>query len=130
MLGGGHVGKYAVRLFRINKGTSIPEPSNANSFSYYIKVINVTPKIGSRLGGTELTITGENFCDGNIKDNNIFLEFDRDNNVMCTVISATKTEIKCLTPPENPKFTSEALLTVTVQGKLVETAECANASDC
>ena len=76
----------------MNVGSSIPEPSTAADFSYIIKVLKVEPATGSKLGGTILTITGENFCEANKKDNNIFIEHDRDN-VMCTVISATATQI-------------------------------------
>lgn len=49
---------------------------------------------------------------------------------MCTVTSATKTQIKCLTAPESFKFTPEFNLNVIVQGKLVEDAECENPDLC
>lgn len=105
------------------KGDSVYDPPDAGSFSYIIKVSSISPKQGSYLGGTELTILGENFSAATATDNNIFIEVGRDN-VMCTVLSATATELKCVTPPAHPNFKLGDALTVTVQGRLVETAEC------
>lgn len=42
------------------------------------------------LGGTLLTITGDNFCEASPQDNNVFISNGREN-VMCNTQSATKT---------------------------------------
>ncbi len=54
---------------------------------------------------------------------------DRDN-VICTVTSATTTEIKCLTPPMHANFKLDVPLNVVVEGRLIEDAICNNENGC
>ena len=98
------MGDFKLRLLIEEKGNSVASPKEAVNFSYIIRVLSVSPSSGSPLGGTELTITGENFSAANKVDNNVFIEIDFRTNVMCTVISATQTQIKCITPPAHPDF--------------------------
>lgn len=123
VLGGGHVGQYFVRVALDGVGSSIPEPANSNSFSYVIKVISVSPVVGSTMGGTELTITGENFCEANALDNNVFVTNGREN-VMCNILTANKNTITCVTGPMDSAFTDGVELDVVVQGKLIEDGTC------
>lgn len=123
VLGGGHVGQYFVRVAVDGLGSSIPEPSNSNAFSYIIKVISVSPVVGSTMGGTELTITGENFCAASILDNNVFISNGREN-VMCNILTANKNTITCMTGPMDPAFKDGGELDVVVQGKLIEEGTC------
>lgn len=76
ILGGGHVGSLNVRVVLQDKGFSIPDSASAALFKYEIKVTSVTPNTGSLLGGTELTIIGENFSGVNKNDNNVFVSYD------------------------------------------------------
>jgi len=86
-------------------------------------VSSVSPVEGSAFGGTLLTITGENFCEASMLDNNVFISNGKEN-VMCNIKSATKTQLTCLTDPAHPDFTLGASLQVVVQGKLIEDSTC------
>lgn len=129
VLGGGHVGTYSVRVVKSGAGESIPSSPSANVFKYVIKVNSVSPSSGAVLGGTLLIITGENFCAASIFDNNVFVSNGREN-VMCNIVSATSTQITCLTGPADPEFKLETDLSVVVQGKLMEEAECTVPGTC
>lgn len=126
-MGGGHVGLFKVRVVLKDKGYSIPDSATAANFKYEIKVTSVTPNVGSLLGGTELTIVGENFSGANKNDNNVFISYDVFGlhvNIMCTVTSATTTLIKCTTGPSSGDMPIDTKLKVIVQGRLIEDATC------
>lgn len=63
-LGGGRVGDYDLVVKKDGAGTASVSSANIDDFSYEILVTNVTPNRGSVAGGTEITITGTNFKDG------------------------------------------------------------------
>lgn len=58
-------------------------------------IYSISPIIGSKLGGTVLTITGDNFS-SMLKDNVIFLG-DSDN-IICHILTSSHTQLTCLTP--------------------------------
>lgn len=59
--GGESHGTYRVLVTREGLGDAIPNPVDANVFSYRISINSISPTTGSINGGTILTITGENF---------------------------------------------------------------------
>ncbi len=95
--------------------------SGSIAFSYIIKVTGISPASGSMNGGTELTISGDNFS-VSPTDNQVFIgdEF----NQFCHITSATKTQIKCTTPPAHADYRSGDVQTVYVTGRLIEDATC------
>ncbi len=51
------------------------------NLTYEIIITSITPASGSILGGTEITITGTNFCKSTL-DNAVYLN-KKDNNLWC-----------------------------------------------
>ena len=57
-LSGGSTGDYKVIVWKTGVGNSIGDID----FSYLISISGISPATGSDMGGTIITITGENFC--------------------------------------------------------------------
>ena len=75
-------------------------------------VRGVSPNNGSALGGTVVTITGENFSP--IDGTGISVTFS---NIPCEVLSYDAITITCITGPRNPEEVVESKIVVTVDGK-------------
>lgn len=88
-LGGGRSGKYRVEVMKKGVGKALGKIF----FEYKISFYGVSPSSGSTKGGTELTITGDNFCNDR-KDNQVFIGRD---NLMCRVTFSNRTHLKCVT---------------------------------
>ena len=73
-----------------NVGSSIP--SAVSKFTYKIVVKNVQTASQSLGGGYLMTITGENFSEGE-DTNNVFIGAGM--NAFCSIKSVTSTEIVC-----------------------------------
>lgn len=58
------MGLYDLNVNRKNFGLASVLTDDINDFSYEIVVTNVSPNSGSIGGGTEITVTGLNFKDG------------------------------------------------------------------
>ena len=90
-------------------------------FEYIINISSVDPQVGSDLGGTVLTIIGENFCLDPL-DNAVSLSNDEnDIHLRCLILESTTTQITCVTPPLSSEIRD---YTVFVTGKLLEEAKC------
>lgn len=72
------------------------------------KLVSIEPRYGSVLGGTSVTLTGENF-DGNTAS----VLFD---NRVCTVTSITSTQIVCTTD-DKPYVPDQPKTQITIEGK-------------
>jgi len=84
-------------------------------------VTSISPTSGSLLGGTLITITGENFSDDPL-DNPVQID-GKD----CAIESSSSTEIKCRTPA--PSSSSDSTHSVLVFLKATEEAVCSGTCD-
>ena len=117
-LKGGKVGTYTIRINKKRFGSSGVSKVGVNNFKYEIIVNSISPTSGSKAGGTILTITGKNFCP--IKNQNqVFIGQD---NAACIVTEATKTELKCKTPPIPTGY--KGANDVVVAQRIVQEATC------
>ena len=116
VLGGGNTGIYRLKVVIDGKG--IIDYSNKTNdydiFQYKISILSIYPTIGSVLGGTILSIIGENFSP-NTGQNQIFL-----NDIICDIIYNNNTYINCTTRAIQYELNS----TVTLYGRLIEKAIC------
>ena len=72
------------------------------------KLTSIEPRYGSVLGGTTVTLTGENF-----NSDTASVKFD---NRVCTVSSISSTEIVCVTD-DKPYVPDQPLTQITIGGK-------------
>lgn len=114
---GGRTGKYKVKL------------QNKNGFSDYeifinlgIKVSSITPLIGSKNGGTILTIIGENFS--SVKNQNQIIIGKNQDMCVVTDTNKTKTMLKCRTNKPKSNTDTTIIHDVKILGRIVEIAEC------
>ena len=117
-LKGGKIGTYTMRISKNGIGSSGVISANVNVFKYELNVSSISPNVGSKAGGTILTITGVNFSP--IKNQNqVFIGA---HNIPCIVTEATKTQLKCLTGPSPPTYSGQN--TVIVAQRIVNEAIC------
>ena len=88
-IAGGKQGAYKLVLTHATLGNSHETPA----VLVQILVSSVSPTSGSSFGGTEITIQGENFSPV-LNENQVYIGTDLDN-VMCSVKTATTTQLTC-----------------------------------
>ena len=120
ILSGGHIGKFRIKVIS-EKGVYDYQNKTEqfNLFEYRITILSMIPLSGSVLGGTLLTVLGENFSPNSGQNQMVLLKNDGDN-VICDLIFYNSSCLKCLTRP----FLQEGNTTVKVLGRLIENAEC------
>ena len=118
VLSGGFSGEYKVILTKNDVGTNRVANEGDDIFKYEITIDSVHPQKGSTKGGTELTITGNNFS--TIANQNQILIGEGDH--YCDITSATKTELICITRPAPSEMSG--VQTVHVLGRIIEDAKC------
>jgi hypothetical protein len=118
ILGGGRSGAYNVVVVDSVAGQS---ETNANTlFNYELIVDSVSPQSGSLGGGYDITITGRNF--GTADTHTVFI--GNAENMVCTIKTATATQIVCTVPRIDPSYNSGTNVTVVVTARLLEESVC------
>ena len=85
---GAKAGEHVISIYSIEQESKITLLDELTIVAG-AKVTGITPNSGSLLGGTQVTITGENFSD-NIQDNPVII-----GDAECIVSSSSATEIQC-----------------------------------
>ena len=117
-LKGGKIGDYKMVINKNGFGSSGVSSVGVNEFKYELNIDSISPISGSKAGGTILTIKGKNFSP--TKNNNQV--FIGGSNVICLVIEATETELKCKTGPMPEEYSGEN--NVVVSQRVVQEAKC------
>ena len=120
VLSGGSQGNYTVRVNIEDIGDSMPINVTANLFFYELIVLNVSPNIGSVLGGTLLSINGVNFSPI-LNQNQVFIGDEI--NAICDIIFSNESLIQCVTRPCD-SYEYEQNLGVFVTQRVQENAQC------
>ena len=101
--------------------TTIVGKVSYEHLAYTPIVRSVSPNNGSALGGTVVTITGENFMPKtDATDSSVSVTFS---NIACEVLSFDNNTITCITGPRNPEDVVESKIVVTVGGKGASVAD-------
>lgn len=120
LFGGGAAGKYRLRIVAIGTGSNDPN-TIYTQIEYNIKVTGLSRTTSSKYGGATLTITGSNFAT-TASDNQVLIVYSRSASELCTVTSATATQLKCTLPDMSSHFTAGSdttVFTVEVWGLLI-----------
>ena len=116
---------YNVRIIVSGIGAAIGT-SGYPKFQFLVQVTSISPSSGSMAGGTLLTISGVNFPT-DISQNQVTIgEYI----IPCTMVSATSTEITCLTGPADSDYTSDAVQPVYVLSRIQDEATCSPSTAC
>jgi hypothetical protein len=112
-LPGGESGVFNVVVNRAGLGDSV----DVATFKYEIVVTSVSPTTGSANGGTRLTITGRNFSP-DPASNQVAIG-DALNN-WCLILTASATEITCVTPVLNEQYTNPEQKVIVVGRAMID----------
>lgn len=90
-------------------------------------ITNVFPNSGSVGGGTEITITGINFING---DTQVFIGDGV--NMLCKIKTISNTQIVCVTPPSNGDSIYNSPVDIIVVERLTEESNtiCGSGNTC
>lgn len=117
-LGGGVTGQYSVKVTKGGVVVAISNPVTATDFTYEMVITSISPSVGSKFGGTAVTIQGRGFPFSSTDLAAVILG-DVVNNY-CEVKTTSLTELVCVTPK---MAASQALATaykLTLFGRLIE----------
>ena len=119
-LSGGVTGNYRVRVLFGTSGMALLSSSNSANFDYVFAVSSISPSSGSVLGGTLLTITGQQFLAG--KPESHAVQFG---STTCDIVEVTSTtQMKCVTRPNADPSTTDVPLTAVVMTRFIAQATC------
>lgn len=124
---GGPQGYYHLRVWKEEMGDSL----NEKEFEYQFYIDSISPASGSLLGGQIVTITGRNFMPDKTQ-NNVFAFYNQTGqNLLCTVIESTETQIKFRIREFNLDYGADnQSVVIVVQSQLQEENLCPTPANC
>lgn len=122
ILPGGTSGNFTVHVVLQSVGEAQPSAPSTVAFQYLIQVTGISPNIGSIYGGTVLTITGLDFS-SILNQNQAYIGVDLIELTPCFLLSATTTELVCVTETA-PNDQFDQPVAVVVTQRVSELATC------